>query len=57
MCGLGHGMMAARIIVETPQDHAAWLQRNTNPEMAEKQQGATPALSPGDGLAVAEVRR
>ncbi len=25
MCGIGHALMAGRIIVETPQDHAAWL--------------------------------
>ena len=26
MCGLGHGLMAARMIVETPQEHAAWIE-------------------------------
>jgi len=31
MCGLGHGLMAGRIVVETAQDHAAWLERNANP--------------------------
>ena len=25
MCGIGHGIMAARVIVETPEQHAAWL--------------------------------
>lgn len=25
MCGIGHGIMAARIFVETPEQHAAWL--------------------------------
>jgi cytochrome c oxidase subunit 2 len=25
ICGIGHGLMAARIIVETPEEHAAWL--------------------------------
>lgn len=25
ICGIGHGMMAARIIVETPEEHAAFL--------------------------------
>jgi cytochrome c oxidase subunit 2 len=25
MCGIGHGIMAARIHVETPEEHAAWI--------------------------------
>jgi cytochrome c oxidase subunit II len=25
ICGIGHGIMAARIFVETPDEHAAWL--------------------------------
>jgi cytochrome c oxidase subunit 2 len=25
ICGIGHGMMAARIFIETPEQHAAWL--------------------------------
>jgi cytochrome c oxidase subunit II len=55
MCGIGHALMAGRIIVETPQDHAAWLIRNSNPAMAEQQ---APPASTTDGLAtMAEVRR
>lgn len=27
MCGIGHGIMAARIFVETKEDHAIWLSR------------------------------
>ncbi len=55
ICGIGHALMAGRIIVETPQDHAAWLLRNTNPAVAEQQ---TPPASPGDGPAtMAEARR
>ena len=55
MCGIGHAMMAGRIIVETPQDHAAWLIRNSNPAVADQQ---TPPTSSTDGLAtMAEVRR
>jgi cytochrome c oxidase subunit 2 len=54
MCGIGHALMAGRIIVETPQDHAAWLMRNSSPAVAEQQ--AMPA-SAADGLtAMAEVR-
>ncbi len=41
MCGLGHALMAGRVIVETQQDHAAWLMRNANPSLAE------PAGRPG----------
>lgn len=26
MCGIGHGIMGARIFVETPEEHAAWLE-------------------------------
>jgi cytochrome c oxidase subunit 2 len=25
ICGIGHGMMAAQIVVETPEEHAAFL--------------------------------
>jgi cytochrome c oxidase subunit 2 len=25
ICGIGHGLMPARIVVETPDEHAAWL--------------------------------
>jgi cytochrome c oxidase subunit 2 len=55
MCGLGHGLMAGRIIVETPQDHAAWLMHNTSPAVA----GVPPAAAPhSDGaMTMAEVRR
>jgi cytochrome c oxidase subunit 2 len=55
MCGVGHAMMAGRIIVETQQDHAAWLIRNSNPAMTGQQ--STPA-STTDALAtMAEMRR
>ncbi len=55
MCGIGHALMAGRIIVETPQDHAAWLLRNSNPAVAER---PAPPASTTDGLAtMAEVRR
>jgi cytochrome c oxidase subunit II len=54
MCGIGHALMAGRIIVETPQDHAAWLMRNSSPAVAEQQ--AMPA-SATDGLeTMAEAR-
>lgn len=27
ICGIGHGIMGARLIVETPEEHAAWLRQ------------------------------
>jgi cytochrome c oxidase subunit 2 len=58
MCGVGHAMMAGRIIVETPQDHAAWLQRNASPAMAAS--AAVPEAAPeppaSHGAIVAEAR-
>jgi cytochrome c oxidase subunit II len=29
ICGIGHGMMAGRIHIESPEEHAAWMQANT----------------------------
>jgi cytochrome c oxidase subunit 2 len=55
MCGLGHGLMAGRIIVETAQDHAAWLMRNSSPAVAGQQ--ALPAPAQDASIAFAEVRR
>ena len=54
MCGMGHALMAGRIIVETQQEHAAWLMQQANPSAA-----AAPA-SPGpvaESSAMAEMRR
>jgi cytochrome c oxidase subunit 2 len=55
MCGLGHGLMAGRIIVETPADHAAWLQRNSNPAVASQQ--IVPTSAADGSTTMAEVRR
>ena len=30
ICGIGHGLMAGRIHVESPEEHAAWMQANTS---------------------------
>ena len=54
MCGLGHGLMAGRIIVETPQDHAAWLLRNSSPAQAGQEN--LPASPQGGTIAMVEVR-
>jgi len=29
ICGIGHGLMAGRIHIESPEQHAAWVQANT----------------------------
>jgi cytochrome c oxidase subunit 2 len=29
MCGIGHGVMMARIFIETPEQHAAWVQKHS----------------------------
>ena len=29
ICGVGHGVMAARIVLETPERHAAWLRERS----------------------------
>lgn len=54
MCGLGHGLMAARVIVETPQEHSAWIKRESNPSVAAAQAPAVPAA---DDSKLAEVRQ
>lgn len=54
ICGIGHAMMAGRIIVETPQDHAAWLMHNSNPSAAS---GSVLPASPAGSSMVAEVRQ
>jgi len=28
MCGIGHGIMAAKVFIEEPEDHLAWMQKN-----------------------------
>ncbi len=33
MCGIGHGIMAARIFIETPTEHQAWM--TANPTLAQ----------------------
>ena len=34
ICGIGHGIMPARILVETPEDHAAWVLAQTPTQAA-----------------------
>jgi cytochrome c oxidase subunit II len=44
MCGMGHGLMAAHIIVETPEQHAAWMKSVSNPAAV-----ATSVVAPAPG--------
>ena len=34
MCGIGHGLMGARIHIETPEDHLAWMASQTGVSVA-----------------------
>ncbi len=34
ICGLGHGVMAARIVIETPEQHMAWMGGHSPPQLA-----------------------
>ena len=54
ICGIGHGLMAGRIIVETPQEHAAWLMRKSNSSAALDRAAQA---APRQSSLVAEVQR
>jgi len=34
ICGIGHGMMAGRIVIESPEPHAAWIAAQTSSQLA-----------------------
>ncbi len=34
ICGLGHGVMAGRIVIETPEQHMAWMGGHSPPQLA-----------------------
>ena len=34
ICGIGHGLMGARIFIETPEQHAAWMAGNSTLSLA-----------------------
>jgi cytochrome c oxidase subunit II len=34
ICGIGHGLMGARVFIETPEQHAAWVAANSPIELA-----------------------
>ncbi len=35
ICGIGHGLMPARIVIETPEQHAAWVAENSPISLAD----------------------
>ena len=39
ICGIGHGLMGARVYVETPEQHAAWIAANSSVSIAANQAG------------------
>jgi cytochrome c oxidase subunit 2 len=34
ICGIGHGLMAARIVIESPEQHAAWIASQSATQLA-----------------------
>ena len=34
ICGLGHGVMVGRIVIETPEQHMAWMSGHSPPQLA-----------------------
>ena len=34
ICGIGHGMMVARIVIESPEQHAAWIESQSATRLA-----------------------
>ena len=34
ICGIGHGLMGARIHIETPEEHTAWMARESGLQLA-----------------------
>lgn len=55
MCGMGHGLMAGRIVVETPQQHAAWIKHMSKPEASAN--AASPGSPSAGNSNFAEVSR
>jgi cytochrome c oxidase subunit 2 len=44
ICGIGHGVMAGRVVIESAEDHAAWMRQRTPRALA----AATVGPSSGD---------
>lgn len=41
ICGIGHGIMPARLVIESREQHAAWLRSNTPAHAANREAPAT----------------
>lgn len=54
MCGIGHGLMAGRVIVETAQQHADWIKRESGATVTAS---STPAALTPEATRIAEVHR
>jgi len=57
MCGIGHGIMGARIFIETPAQHAAWMASQSDSTLAERDAPTedNELLGDGNGQALAAV--
>ncbi len=55
MCGLGHALMAGRIVVETPQEHAEWIQQASSGALAAQALSPASAPSPKTSLLAART--
>ena len=51
ICGIGHGIMPARLVIESPEQHAAWLEQN-----APKRAGLDESPANGNALASGAAR-
>jgi cytochrome c oxidase subunit 2 len=50
ICGIGHGLMPARIHIESPEQHAAWVESNSPLAIAgASDAGADPAEGSAKG--------
>ncbi len=34
ICGIGHGLMAGRVVIETPEEHLAWMEQHSTTSLA-----------------------
>jgi cytochrome c oxidase subunit 2 len=34
ICGIGHGLMAGRVVIETPEEHLAWMEQHSTASLA-----------------------
>lgn len=50
MCGIGHGLMGAQIIIETPEEHAAWVAAHSHSALASRGADLEPSDLDSTGL-------